>query len=74
MTEKRRATMYSWGAKQFGFARENSGQEWFIHGFNIVGGRRDLVPGTVIEFEPSTQTHPGKAPCAMLITVVAESV
>jgi hypothetical protein len=72
--QKHRATMYSWGAKQFGFARDESGQAWFIHGFNIVGGRRDLLPGTVIEFEDNGQPIiSGKSPTAVLIRVVEEA-
>jgi hypothetical protein len=72
MSEILRAKVYSWGAKQFGFAKDSSGQSWFLHGFNIVGGRRDLPVGSVIEFEAGPPSAAGKTPVAVLIRVVEE--
>jgi hypothetical protein len=77
-TTKRRATIVRWGARQFGFARESEadgGLEWFIHGYSIIGGRRDLAIGTLIEFEPHPQSkNDGRAPVATLVQVIEAEV
>ena len=68
---KKRATITRWGLRQFGFAREDNGTEWFIHGHDIIGGTRNLCPGTIIEFEP--HPHPkndGLAPLAIMVRVI----
>lgn len=71
--ERRSAMIVRWGARGFGFARDNDGQEWFVHCHNVVGNtdRSQLAVGTTIEFEP--HPHPkndGRVPEATMVRLL----
>jgi cold shock CspA family protein len=70
---RRSAMIVRWGARGFGFARDNDGQEWFVHSHNIIGSttKAQLPVGTLIEFEP--HPHPkndGREPEATMVRLL----